>query len=184
MLKNLLIYRFAIFNLMMLTLLAVAYDRGLLGYVYGHDATGISVIITAVFCVAWLETCRRVAVTSRTLNALKEAAAEGVDLTTPRLVGTKVRAKVAWLHDVSGWLVGLGLIGTVVGFTVALSGIDQSSLAAASGVQVSMGKLMEGMRIALNTTITGAVLGMWNEVNHRMFRTALECLLADLGARP
>lgn len=91
----------------------------------------------------------------------------------------KVWAKVAWLGDVSDWLVGLGLLGTIIGFSYALSGVDESSLSSARGVSDAIGPLMEGMRIALNTTIAGAIFSTWNQVNQRILRTAMSCLIAD-----
>lgn len=180
MLKNLLIYRFAIFNLMAIALGVVAYERGLVQHVVENDTTGIVYAIAALFLVGWVAIARRIVVVSRMLNVLKSPYQQSLKRAASKISAAKFRAKVAWMNDVSAWLVGLGLIGTVIGFSIALSGIDPDSLAQASGVQVSVGKLMEGMRIALNTTIAGAVLGMWNEVNCRMMKTALECLLADL----
>lgn len=180
MLRNLLIYRFTIFNMLALAAVWLAYDRGLVTYLFEHDDTRITMVIVALFAAASWATTSHILRTSRMLNTLKEAGAEGLSFMVHRSAHHKLRAKVAWLESASGWMVGLGLIGTVIGFTVALSGIDQASLAQASGVQASVGKLMEGMRIALNTTIAGAVLGMWNEVNFRMLRTAQETLLADL----
>ena len=38
---------------------------------------------------------------------------------------------------------------------------------------------MAGMRIALNTTVLGASLAIWHEVNQRMLRTALVVYWAD-----
>jgi len=73
----------------------------------------------------------------------------------------------------------LGLLGTVIGFAMALSGIDAASLASPAGVQKVAGQLMAGMRIAINTTIVGAVFGLWLDVNRRMVRTATVSLAED-----
>ncbi len=180
MLKNLLLYRFILVNLIMLAGLGVAYNHGLIQHVLEGDTTGIVYAIVALFLICWVNTARRAYQVGHELNSLKDRGQGGVIAT----MNAQMRNKTEWMRDTSNWLVGLGLIGTVVGFGVALSGIDQSSLAEASGVQGSIGKLMEGMRIALNTTIAGAVLGMWNEINQRMYKTALEGLLfklADVG---
>ena len=60
MLSNLLIYRFAVFNALMVYLLIAAHGRGLLEYVYGNDGTGITVAITVLFALVWTATLRRV----------------------------------------------------------------------------------------------------------------------------
>ncbi len=91
----------------------------------------------------------------------------------------KVWAKVEWLRDVTGWLVGLGLLGTIIGFSYALSGVNEVSLGSARGVSDAIGPLMDGMRVALNTTIVGAIFSTWNEINQRMLRTAMACMIAD-----
>jgi hypothetical protein len=87
--------------------------------------------------------------------------------------------KVEWLFSVSEWLVALGLLGTVVGFYIALSGVDENTVSEASGAQSAVAALMVGMRTALTTTILGAILGLWHEVNVTMLRTALLAYWSD-----
>jgi len=64
-------------------------------------------------------------------------------------------------------LVRLGLIGTVLGFVVALSGVALVSDAAAVSGMVS--KLILGMSIALYTTLVGAVCSLWLAFNRFLF---------------
>ncbi|MGB0551804.1 MAG: MotA/TolQ/ExbB proton channel family protein [Alphaproteobacteria bacterium] len=52
----------------------------------------------------------------------------------------------------------LGLVGTVIGFIVALSGVDPESVCGASAAGPMVTKLILGMSIALYTTLVGAVL--------------------------
>ena len=92
---------------------------------------------------------------------------------------SKVWAKVEWLRDVTGWLVGLGLLGTIIGFSYALSGVNEMSLGSARGGSDAIGPLMDGMRVALNTTIAGAIFSTWNDINQRMLRTAMSCMIGD-----
>lgn len=177
MLRNLLLYRFILVNMILLAGLSIAYNHGLIQHVMEGDTTGIVYAVAALFSICWFNTVRRIGQVSHEINSLKKRGRGDV----AGSINSQMIIKTEWMRDTSNWLVGLGLIGTVVGFGVALSGIDQSSLAEASGVQASVGKLMEGMRIALNTTIAGAVLGMWNEINQRMYKTALEGLLFKLS---
>lgn len=79
----------------------------------------------------------------------------------------------AQLADVSNWLVTLGLLGTVVGFSIALSGIDVAALTTAEGVQRSAAQLMTGMQVAIGTTIVGGFCALWLDIGRRILETAV-----------
>lgn len=175
MLSNLLLYRFAIVNGLAAVLAAALWWSGYLVPVFANDGSRLTIAIAALFAVAWLGAAKETVVVSLALNATK---ADG-----PRPACEAMRdkdvAKVEWLAAASEWLVALGLLGTVIGFSMALSGIDQGAAANASGAQSAVTALMQGMRVALNTTLLGAALALWHEVNVRMLRTALAVYWAD-----
>jgi len=58
-------------------------------------------------------------------------------------------------------LVYLGLIGTVLGFVIALSGVDPERAGDIAAVGPMVGKLVEGLGVALYTTLVGAVATLW-----------------------
>ncbi len=174
MLKHLLIFRFLLINVVGFVGVGLAYQRGWLEYLFANDPTYITVAITSLFYFVWFTTLRRVVRTSRDLDAQKA----GACYMKPGKQ-SKVWAKIAWLLESSETMIGLGLIGTVIGFSIALSGVNEDSLGNAAGVTTALGPLMVGMKIALNTTIVGSILGMWNGINQRMLRTAVSCYLAD-----
>jgi hypothetical protein len=175
MLSNLLIYRFVIFNSLMFALVAALAWNGILGPVYANDQSGLTIAITALFVVGWLWSLKETAVVSLEMNSSKSHGPR------PACYAKRDKdvAKTEWLSSVSEWLVALGLLGTVIGVSIALSGIDQASVADATGAQGAVASLMEGMRIALNTTLLGAALAIWHEVNMRMLRTALVVYWSD-----
>lgn len=175
MLSNLLIYRFLIFNSLMVAIAAALAWNGVLGPVFANDDSRLTVVIAALFAVGWMWSLKEVVVVSLELNNAKLQGPE------PACYAKRDKdvAKVEWLGSLSEWLVGLGLLGTVIGFSVSLSGIDQGAVANATGAQSAVAALMEGMRIALNTTLLGAALALWHEVNIRMLRTALAVYWAD-----
>jgi len=175
MLANLLVYRFALVNICFGAGAAYAIAAGWAGRLYAGDTTHITFGITALFAVAWLWTAREIVAASLMLNHARD----GNRPAATAAMRDKDMAKIEWLSQVCEWLVGLGLLGTVIGFGIALSGIDQQSLSSATGVSASVEVLMRGMRVALNTTIAGAVFGMWTEVNVRMLKTALTVYWAD-----
>jgi hypothetical protein len=172
MLKNLLLYRLAILNLSGFAFAGWAWQLGYVEAVYAGDESRITLIITALFAVGLASAWVRARKISRLLNLSKENRALVV-------LGAKLLEKAAHLDDIVNWLVTLGLLGTVIGFAMALSGVDSASLASPAGVQKVAGQLMAGMRIAINTTIVGAVFGLWLDVNRRVVRTATVSLAED-----
>jgi hypothetical protein len=174
MLRNLLIYRFILVNALGVALTAGLWWNGYLGPIFATDQSRITFAIAALFGLGWFGMAREIVVASRQLNFAKAIAQPAREAERD-----KDLAKVEWLASVSEWLVGLGLIGTVVGFIIALSSVDQGSLLQTSGAQSAVQTLMAGMRTALNTTVLGASLAIWHEVNQRMLKTALTVYWAD-----
>lgn len=72
------------------------------------------------------------------------------------------------LTDISEWLVTLGLIGNVIGFVIALSGIDADAVSSAEGAQKVASQLLAGMGVAFYSTLVGAVLALWTSINKRV----------------
>jgi hypothetical protein len=151
------------------------WSTGYLRPVFATDQSRLTFAIAALFAVGWLWAWKEVITVSRALNASKRDGARPAS----EAVRDKALAKTEWLGSLSEWLVGLGLLGTIVGFSMALSGIDQGTVASANGAQSAVTALMQGMRVALNTTLLGAALALWHEVNVRMLRTALATYWAD-----
>lgn len=175
MLRNLLILRFAILQAVTLAGIGVLAWQGYVAPLFLKDTSFISYGIAGLFALTWGWTLREVLSTSSALNEDKSVGRRA----TIEHERDKDIGKCAWLSDAPTWMVSLGLLGTVVGFLMALSSIDQDALATASGSQASVASFMGGMAVAINTTIVGAVCGLWTEVNVRLLKTALNTLWAD-----
>jgi len=67
------------------------------------------------------------------------------------------------------FLVFLGLIGTVIGFMISLSGIDPSTASDPSSAAKMVSTLLSGLGTALGTTLVGAVGSVWLSINKLMF---------------
>jgi hypothetical protein len=72
-----------------------------------------------------------------------------------------------WLVYLAAALVGLGLLGTVVGFRNALIGIDAAGVGDVAAIGPMVGALLAGMGTALNTTLVGTVFALWVDLNAR-----------------
>ncbi len=69
---------------------------------------------------------------------------------------------------VASALVKLGLLGTVLGFIQALSGIKIDAVGDASTIGPMVAALIAGLGTALYTTLVGAALNLWLSLNLRI----------------
>ena len=74
------------------------------------------------------------------------------------MVRLKVSNRIAFVNYKANSLVFLGLVGTVIGFIVALSGVDPVTISIAKAVGPLVANLIQGMSIALYRTLVGAIL--------------------------
>ena len=64
----------------------------------------------------------------------------------------------------------LGLIGTVMGLAISLSGVNAQTMSSIDGVKEIGTLLIVGIRTELAATIIGAMFGIWAEVNYQIVR--------------
>lgn len=173
MLNHLLLFRFLIANLLAAAGAGVLYWKGIVAPLFINDTSYISYGIAALFLCALGWTLREITSLSLDINAAKKRGY------VPAFSSQRDKdvSKIEWLNSISGWLVALGLLGTVVGFRMALGAVEDVSGAAAAKTAVTT--LMKGLEVAINTTLIGAVLALWNEVNFRMLKTALSSYWED-----
>jgi hypothetical protein len=181
----LLLLRFVLINMVGLALLGVAYVQGLVDKVIVADQTYLSVVIFVIF-VGGLGVCAvKVWQTSGELNQIKSfdplapsRAAEYLALLRGRsgdvrsiLAGSlrlKLTQRVAVVRQLASSLVLLGLIGTVVGFIIALSGVQPEQASDVKAITPMVSTLIAGMSTALYTTLVGSVFNVWLMVNYQL----------------
>ncbi len=182
--RYLLTLRFVLINLVGFALLGVAYVQGLIEMVLIADQTYLSVLIFMVFLGGVAICARKVWQTSRELNYVRafdplsaSRAAEyiarlrgrsgdsrGILASSLRL---KLTQRIAVVRHVAGSLVILGLIGTVIGFIIALSGVQPDQAADVKAITPMISTLISGMSTALYTTLVGSVLNIWLMINYQ-----------------
>jgi len=182
--RRLLLARYATVNLVGLVLLGIAWRQGLVAQVWEADSSSLTLVIAGLFLWgmmlggwrAWklsdeLDRVRGGHVDGK-CRAYRDALRRGID---PRVAAealrTKLLQRVAFAKHLSGVLVTLGLIGTVIGFIIALSGVDPSQVGDAEAIGPMVAKLIDGMGVALYTTLVGASFGMWAAFNHQVLAT-------------
>jgi len=96
----------------------------------------------------------------------------------------KLTNRITIVRHIANSLVLLGLVGTVVGFIIALSSVDPSASADSDTIAPVIARLINGMSVALYTTLVGSVLHIWMIINHRVLTTGtvnLYSAIIELG---
>ncbi|MEN2976304.1 MotA/TolQ/ExbB proton channel family protein [Tistrella bauzanensis] len=198
--RYLLIYRFLLVNLMAAACMVLAWVHGWIDRVIASDSSRITVLIFAVFLVGLSLCAWRIVQISAGLNDLKRprppadgrvgqylATLNGVPETRRPVVAEGLKAKLyartSNVRYIADSLVLLGLIGTVVGFIIALSGVDQDRVADVTAIAPMVAQLLDGMAVALWTTLVGSVLHIWLRLNYQILAGGTVTLVADLVAR-
>ena len=178
----LLLLRFSALNIVGLALLTAAWLEGWVELVLAADVTRITSGIAVVFAIGWSISTYRLVRCSRELNAACDPASvepsrarwyrDLVAEARPEARGaiadclrSRLYARIAVVRTISNSLVILGLIGTVIGFIIALSGVDSNAVADVGAIGPMVSTLIKGMAVALYTTLVGAVFHVWLLVN-------------------
>jgi hypothetical protein len=197
--RYLLVLRFALINIVATALSVAAWLQGWLSGLL-EPLTGIlSGIIVVVFAYGLMICGFRIWQTSVAINDLKEggktaatraarylaairrkdAESRTIQLNTLRL---NLSHRIQIVRNVANLLVFLGLIGTVIGFIISLSGVDAKAVSQADSVASMVATLIQGMSIALYTTLLGAVLNVWLNINYRVLSTGTVNLYSEIVA--
>ncbi|MFQ5626131.1 MAG: MotA/TolQ/ExbB proton channel family protein [Methyloligellaceae bacterium] len=197
--RYLLIMRFALINIVAFGLIGAAWLQGWLVGLFEPVTAILSGIIFAVF-VYGLGICGfKIWRTSVAINDMKaggkaasaQAARHMADARTKDaesraiqidMLRLKLSHRIQIVRHIANLLVFLGLIGTVIGFIIALSGVEPEAVSQADSVATMVAKLIQGMSVALYTTLLGAVLNVWLNVNHRLLSTGTVNLLSGIVA--
>lgn len=197
-----LLLRFALVNIVALGLIGAAWMQGWLDG-FGERRTWIiSLAIFAVFLWGLLLCGYRLLHINRAMVSL-EAGTHGngtrygsifeqlrnTDADERALQTNMARMEmgnhVGAIRYIANSLVFLGLIGTVIGFIIGLSGIDAAATTNVDKIAPMITELINGMSVALYTTLLGAVLNIWLNVNLRIMTDGsvrLLSLLVDKSA--
>lgn len=201
---NALLYKWLIVNSFAALLVYVAWLRGWVTLVVESDASYLSIVIGAVFLVFWAVSSFHIVGLNREIvlfdrrapsgmaadyvGKLRARASRGAGANTDHgMLAGALRARlflpIQVVNYVANVLILLGLIGTVVGFVIAVSGLGDS-IAGGSNlerVQGVLGQIVNGMGVALFTTLVGAILGgLWLEIHYQMLARAAGGLAIDI----
>ena len=173
MFRNHLLYRLLIFDVCATAALVWGLASGIVWPLFETDTSRISFIIVAVFLIGKASLFQRVAKVSKIKNQLKIVAGYNPLIVKP----ASFQAKQEHLGDMVEAVAILGLVGTLIGLAMVIQSLDPTADYAAAIEQIKTGG-----SIAVNTSIVGAIAGMWLNVGRRMLLTATTTMMADAGA--
>ena len=196
-LKYLLLLRFALVNLVAFALLGAAWAQGLVAKVINADVTNMVILICTVFITGLILAGYRLWKVSQQLNAaydynpkIKSRASEFMEKTKGKnapsranitqALKLKLFSRIVHIKYIANSLTVLGLIGTVLGFIIALSGVDPDVASNPSSISPMVAQLIEGMSVALYTTLVGAILSVWLGLIYQMLATGTSNLVSKI----
>ena len=193
--RYLLVARFALSNLVAIGLCLAAYLQGWLDGILTAHLRELSLLIFLVFVYGLILCAGKLWQNSSDLNDIKVGAAKensqaGKYLRHVKAAGSESRAiqagalrlrlteRIVIVRHIANALIFLGLIGTVIGFIVALSGVDPAAASEVENVKAMVSTLINGMSVALYTTLVGAVFYVWLIINYRLLVTGTVDLIS------
>ena len=195
--QHTLFYKWLIGNSFAVLVVYVAWLQGWIELILRSDASYLTWAIAVVFGVFWIISSYHILVLNRELTRFADGSPQGVAadyfaklqnksrnqqgaLVDQNLLATTLRvrlmASVQVVGSVASTLILLGLIGTVVGFVVAVSGLGDSLGQGENVDRVKnvLSQIVNGMGVALFTTLVGSVLGgIWLQVHYQMLLRAV-----------
>jgi hypothetical protein len=201
--RYLLLLRFAVINLIATALFCAAWLKGWVELILAGDSTHQVVLIAAVFAYGLIRCGGKILITSIEINQVGSPQSAGSSRVQKYLASINrhdaqsraisasalkmtLTSRISSIRHIGNSLVFLGLLGTVIGFIMALSGVDAQAAGDVDAIGPMVTTLIDGMSVALYTTLVGAVLNIWLMVNYRLLESGTVTLLTaivDLGER-
>ena len=195
--RYLLLTRFIVINTFLGALVLAAFGQGWLDTMISARLAELTLIIVAVFLYGLAACGWKIWRLTVELNGLAMESlpddnpltryldhVESSDSQSRALQAGTLRLeltdRIVSVRHIANTLIFLGLIGTVIGFIIALSAVDPNIAAEAENVASVIATLIDGMSVALNTTLVGATLYLWLTVNYRVLTSGTVNLITEV----
>lgn len=202
--NNALLYKWLIGNSFAFLVLYVAWLQGWVELTFRSDSSYLSVAMAVVFVIFWVVSSYRVIYMNREIsrfidnqpvgvaaeyfeNLRQKSQNQGGGAVDQSMLASTLRGRlmipVQLVNYISNLMVLLGLIGTVVGFVIATSGLGESIVQGegVDRIKSVLGQIVSGMGVALFTTIVGSILGgLWLGVHYQMLLRAVSSLVIHI----
>ncbi len=195
--KFLLVLRFSLINILGIIFFIVTYTQGYIAKAIDADITNVILLIFFLFLLGLIISGIRTFWISKQLNYATEKSKElnsitnhylqnikNLDASARSNLASSLRIKLAnkinLVKFIANTLVILGLIGTVIGFIIALSGVDGSVSSDPEEISKMITTLIQGMSVALYTTLAGSIFSVWLNICYHILSSGANKLLAKI----
>ena len=195
--KFLLVLRFSLINIIGFIFLFVAFSQGYITKAIDADITNVILLIFVLFILGFLISSVRAFWISKQLNYAEaksqnknsiayqyENNIKGLDASSRNNLASSVRIKLAgkinFIKFIANTLVILGLIGTVIGFIIALSGVEAGVSSNPEEISKMITTLIQGMSVALYTTLAGSICSVWLNICYHILSSGANKLLSKI----
>lgn len=162
--RNLLLYRFIIFNALLVAWLVITdVYSGWFRNLFIGDKSYITIVIAGLFFYAFAHLI---------VYVWKYRHGKWNVYKIPYEESFAVH-RVDYIHRCAGWMAAIGMLGTIWGFITGLNGLDLGDFESIKGILKVLLNLIDGLHVAFYTTMIGGILGLWTEMNALMIRTAV-----------
>lgn len=160
--KNILIYKLVLLNALAIAWLSVTnYQSDWFMKLFHSDTTGINYATAGLFILVLVATAATAFKMNKAFNAIVEE---------PHLKWMVRKKHMDWIERASGWMLFIGLIGTLYGLMISLSGVNTGNINSVDGLKTIGVQLITGLRIEISTTLIGAMCALWTEVNYTVMK--------------
>ena len=195
--KFLLMLRFSLINIIGFIFLFVTFSQGYITKAIDADITNVILLIFVLFILGFLISSVRAFWISKQLNYAEaksqnknsiayqyEKNIKGLDASSRNNLASSVRIKLAgkinFIKFIANTLVILGLIGTVIGFIIALSGVEAGVSSNPEEISKMITTLIQGMSVALYTTLAGSICSVWLNICYHILSSGANKLLSKI----
>lgn len=181
--RHLLLAKYALLNGSAVGLLGVGYAHGYFDELIATDTTHLCAAIAGYFLVGVAITAKKAWWLARELDGRPGTkTAEFLDACSnvepgaraqlASALDVKLHERIVDVSNIATHLVILGLIGTVLGILIALTGIDPNNASDPNAIGGMVATLVAGFRVAFYTTLVGSVLNLILSRNYRLLEAA------------
>ncbi len=192
--KYLLMLRYCLINIIGFVFIFVLYSQGFLTNAIKADVTNMILVIIVLFFIGFVSATIKTFWISKELNSVSDdkitdslsyeylSKVKKLDASSRNNLASSIRIKISTkinhIKFISNTLVILGLIGTVIGFIIALSGVDGTISSNPEEVSKMVTTLIQGMSVALYTTLAGSICSVWLNLCFHILSTGSNRLLS------